>query len=392
MNSETEAGAGRLIRVGDKMLRCGYTTGSCAAAAAQGAVLMLATGIAPESVTIDTPSGQELRLQLEDCSPGALRASCAVRKDGGDDPDATDGLLIYASAEYTGGHGIEFAAGDGVGTVTKKGLQIPPGEPAINPVPRQMIEHEVRRALDKIGKNPDAGIRITVSVPGGAEIAARTFNPRLGIEGGLSILGTSGIVVPMSEDALTESMRLELSVRKEKRVSDGKPLSVVYVPGNYGADFAGSLGIDRDSAVRISNYAGFMLDEARSLGFTKILLVGDLGKLVKIAGGCFQTHSAVSDARVEILTANAALLGADRDVLAKIMECPTTAAAADIIREAGLDNLWQVLADKIRLRCQRRVFGEIEVGVVLFERGYGLLAQTENAAGMIDGAKAECEA
>ena len=347
----------RYVEKGGKRMRYGYTTGSCATAASKAAALMLFTGEIKDTVEIATPKGWDLVIDLFDCRVDGGTASCAVVKDSGDDPDVTKGTRVYAAVRLIDDPGVVFKRGKGLGVVTLPGLSIPVGEPAINPTPRAMI----RKALAEVAEayNYTGGFEVTVSLPEGEELAKRTFNPKLGVQGGLSILGTTGIVTPMSEESLKASMRLELSVLKEKGCRD-----ILFVPGNYGADFAADLGLKSDRMVKIS-----------------ILFVGHLGKLVKVAGGIFQTHSSYSDARMEILAAYAALDGADQACVAEIMHCTTTDDAVETLRAHGFDrDYFDHLAERVKIRCERKVYQNIAVEVVLFSRKYGLLGQTKGAA------------
>jgi cobalt-precorrin-5B (C1)-methyltransferase len=350
--------------VAGKKLRRGYSTGSCAAAAAKAAVWMLSRQRKLGQVDIDTPAGIRLTLPLTDVAVSPDRASCAVVKDGGDDPDVTTGLSIVAEAVWKSS-GIEIAAGKGIGVVTEPGLKVAVGEPAINPAPRQMILKEAGEVLPA-----GRGVQITLSVPGGEAVARRTFNPKLGVVGGISILGSTGIVEPMSETALQEALALELRVRSQKGLRQA-----VFVFGNYGEAFVGQkLGLDGRYLIKIGNYLGLMLDQARALKYQKILLIGHLGKLVKVAAGIFQTHSRVADARLEILCAYAALAGASVAVLQAIMACRTTEAAAQIIAREGLAAIYGRIVNNAAARCRDYTAGTISIGVVLFNGADHLLA------------------
>ena len=354
-------------------MRYGFTTGSCAAAAAKAAAYMLLTGKEKTEITIGTPGGILYTARLSDIKRSGQAVSCAVKKDGGDDPDITTGLPIVAKVTLTEEPGIRLRGGEGVGTVTLKGLKVPVGEAAINPVPRKMIEENLREVLPENG-----GAEVEISVPGGEEIAKKTFNPKLGIVGGISILGSTGIVHPMSEDALTESMRLELSVLKEKGYD-----KAIFAFGNYGLNFLRSRGINEECVVKISNYVGFMLDRAMEMGFKRILLVGHLGKLVKVAGGIFQTHSRKADCRMEILTAYAGLEGAAPSVLREMYECKTTSAAAEIIEREHLESVYKRIAANATARCTAYTYEEIAFGTMLFGDGNILLSQDEAAEALL---------
>ncbi|MGD7652250.1 MAG: cobalt-precorrin-5B (C(1))-methyltransferase CbiD [Verrucomicrobiales bacterium] len=270
------------------ILRSGYTTGACAAAAAKAAAMCLCDGSAPTQVEIALPEGTRVWFPVVDCGPidGGARAS--VRKDAGDDPDVTHQSLIVVTVSYVEGGEILFAAGEGVGTVTKPGLSIPPGEPAINPVPRRMIREALREVTP-------LGLRVTVSIPGGRELAERTFNPRLGIEGGLSIIGTIGIVKPFSAPALTASLQCGLDVAAASGVR-----APVLVPGNIGERAAlKNLRLDPGQIIQVSNHWGFMLSQAAiEARFTDLLVMGHPGKLAKLTDGEWDTHSSSSASAV----------------------------------------------------------------------------------------------
>lgn len=362
------------VIIAGKKYRKGYTTGSCAAAASKAAATMLLRGGILESIEIDTPAGVRLKLPVTDVTVGEEAVKCCVVKDGGDDPDVTTGLKIYAEVRKRKQEGIFVSAGQGIGRVTQPGLKVEVGAPAINPVPMKMIRKEVGEVL-KEGE----GVDILLSVPGGEEVAKRTYNPRLGIEGGISILGTKGIVEPMSEEAWKESLALELDMLSAK----GRD-TVVMVFGNYGEDFAENiLEIPAEGVVKISNFVGYMLEAAAARGFKQVLLAGHMGKLIKVAAGIFHTHSRVADARMEILCAYAALEGADRDTVEAIYSCNTTDAAARIIRQKGLEGIYRRVVEQISTRCERYVFQRLQVGSVLFNENNALLCMNEKAAGIL---------
>ena len=294
------------IRSGQKMLRCGYTTGTCAALAAAGAARLLLTGRRPASLCLRTPKGWPVEVEPDALELEGGEARCAVRKDAGDDPDVTDGMLVWASVRLTGAPGVLIDGGEGVGRVTKPGLDQPVGAAAINRVPRQMIAEAVQTELDAAGWG--GGAEVIVSIPGGAERAGRTFNPLLGIEGGLSVLGTSGVVEPMSEEAIVATIEVEL-----RQAAHASPRGrLILTPGNYGADYLAARGLDRLGApvVRCSNFIGEALDMAAAERFRQVLLVGHIGKLVKLAGGIMNTHSRMADCRTELFCAHAAAAGA----------------------------------------------------------------------------------
>ena len=340
-----------------KSMRWGYTTGSCAAAASKAAAIMLMEGKLIDNIQIETPKGISLNLEVLESFLKDNIASCCVKKDAGDDPDVTNGVKVYAKVSLRYDGIMRIIGGKGIGRVTKKGLPIPLGEPAINPEPRKMIIKEVRNVLPE-GLSAD----IEISIPKGEDIAKKTYNPKLGIEGGLSVLGTSGIVEPMSEDAIRGTIELEL---KQKRILGMD--TIVLVPGNYGEKFCMKhLGIKSDYIVKISNYLGFSLDICRILGFKGLILVGHIGKLIKASAGIFHLHSRVSDTRMEVLTAYLAILGMDRENLIRIMECNTTEEAMEIVDTLGYFHVYQEIADRCAKRCRDYVFGELTVGAVIF--------------------------
>ncbi|MDO5861344.1 MAG: cobalt-precorrin-5B (C(1))-methyltransferase CbiD [Thermoplasmata archaeon] len=364
------------VFVNNKRLRRGHTTGTCAAAASKAAAL-IALGKPSGSVTITTPKGITLELPVEDPSSSDGAARCAVRKDGGDDIDATHGTLVYSDVELIQS-GIEIDGGKGVGRVTRKGLDQPPGNAAINHVPRSMIKEALEDVAASLGYT--GGFRVTISVPEGEEIAQKTFNPRLGIEGGISILGTSGIVEPMSETALVDTIRTEMRMR----VANGDKVLLV-VPGNYGKDFSDGIeGIDADLAVKCSNFVGEMLDYAVELK-VDVVLVSNLGKIVKVAGGIMNTHSRNADARMEILAGNAAVAGASLECVKTIMGCISTDDALDAIAAENLvPEVSRLLLDKIEFHMNHRTGGQIRTSAVMFSSVYGMLGKTSLADGMLD--------
>lgn len=353
----------KLVR--GKEMRRGYTTGSCAAAAAKAAAIMLFSRQIIRAVTIMTPAGISLDLEVQDVRLGTDRVSCAIRKDAGDDPDVTNGLMIYAEATALR-QGIIIRGGQGVGVVTKSGLAVEVGEPAINPIPRKMILAEVGQVLP-----PDQGVEITITIPGGEELARKTFNPRLGIVGGLSILGTTGIVDPMSAEAWQESVRLELKV-----LAAQGHRQVILVPGNYGENFArNELNLRTQPLVKMSNYVGYTLEACTNLGFREILLVGDLGKLIKVAAGIFNTHSHVADARMEICAAYAAALGASQATVRQILKLTTTGAVLGLLDSEQLGKAFcQEVVRRVTARAGQFLAKGQKVGTVLFANTRGLLA------------------
>ena len=362
------------IMRGSKKLRMGYTTGSCAAAAARGAAFMLLSGKEIQEVKIHTPKGIVLNLELLDIRKSAEKVSCAVRKDGGDDPDVTDKALIYAEVTFGTEEGIVIDGGFGVGRVTKPGLDQPVGNAAINHVPREMIEKEVCEvcvALDFHG-----ALAVEISVPGGEELAKSTFNPRLGIVGGISILGTSGIVEPMSAQALLDTIRVEL--RQHRAL--GEQL-VAVSPGNYGLDFMKrTYDYDLDRSVKCSNFIGQTIDMAVEYGFTHMLMTGHIGKLIKVSGGIMNTHSREADCRMELLAAAALMEVVQADLAKKILGCVTTEEALAFLKDAEkLEAVMRRVMEKICFYLNKRAAGKMEIECILYSNEFGELAASEHA-------------
>lgn len=360
-----------------KRLRLGYTTGSCAAAAAKAAAWMLLTGRRKETITLDTPKGIRLELAVREITMRADSVSCAIEKDSGDDPDVTKGTLIFASVRRTDEPGVHIDGGKGVGRVTKRGLDQPVGNAAINSVPRQMIRENVEEVMALTDSS--GGLDVVISAPEGETLAKKTFNPRLGIVGGISILGTTGIVEPMSEAALVETIRVELRQRRAM----GKEYALL-TPGNYGSDFIRqNLDVDLNTAVQVSNFLGDALDICRALGFRGALLVGHVGKLVKTAGGMMNTHSKYGDCRMEILAAHAAAAGVDAEHICEILDCAACDDAVRILRECGRDApALARVTERALFHLSHRADG-MEVGLLMFSKEYGVLGQSENAPALL---------
>lgn len=361
-------------------MRNGFTTGSCSAAAAKAAVYMLLSGKRKENITIITPKGIEFCASIVDITMTEQYVRCGVRKDGGDDPDVTTGAVVYASArpKCDKKHYVYITGGEGVGTVTKPGLDQPVGNAAINSVPRQMIEKEVREVMELLDYG--ASIEIQVSVPKGEELAQKTFNPRLGIVGGISILGTTGIVEPMSSQALLDTIRVELT---QKHVLGEK--SIVIAPGNYGLDFMQKeYGYHLDEAVKCSNFIGETLDMIAELGFERVVLCGHIGKLIKVAGGIMNTHSREADCRIELMCFAALKAGASQKLLEAIAECLSTDAAYELIRREGIEKeFMQQVMKQIEFYLNKRIAGRYEIACIVYSNAYGLLKETQNARAWI---------
>lgn len=368
-----------------KELRKGFTTGSCGAAAAKAALYMLLTGSVKDEIEIITPGGAVFRTEVKDIFRKGNRVRCAVVKDGGDDPDVTTGLHVTAEvrAEERGDGALEIQieGGPGVGRVTLPGLDQPVGNAAINRVPRQMIEKElseVAELLDFRGR-----IRVILSVPGGEAAAERTFNPRLGIEGGISILGTTGIVEPMSTRAILDTIRVELNQRKAL----GDRIAAVS-PGNYGLNFMKeTYGYDLNRSVKCSNYVGDTVDMVREMGFRGMLLTGHIGKLIKVSGGIMNTHSKEGDARMELLAAGVIRAGGSTDTLRGILNCRVAEEALGIIQGESPELLrksMESVMDRILYYLRKRAGEELPVECILYSNEFGLLAASPGAMDMLE--------
>lgn len=367
-----------------KKLRFGYTTGSCAAGAARGAAELLLGEDEIEEAELMTPKGILLHLELLDMKRDENAASCAVRKDAGDDPDTTNGILVYAKVEKFQIRSdmedrIVIDGGTGVGRVTKPGLSQKIGEAAINPVPRAMILQAVEEIADRY--HYEGGLKVTISVPEGEKIARKTFNPRLGIVGGISILGTSGIVEPMSEKALIDSIRVEMS----QHAAMGEQYMLV-TPGNYGTDYLREhMALPFEKNIKCSNYVGETIDMAVDMGVKGILFISHIGKFVKVAAGIMNTHSHSADARMEVLCANAIRAGGDLACARSILQCNTTDEALRVLDENHiLRETMKEITDRIQFYLDHRSYQQILLGAVIFSNEYGYLGQTEHAAELIN--------
>lgn len=369
---------------GNRELRCGFTTGSCAAAAAKAAAFILATGNAVETIEIMTPKGILYAPSIEHIERNQNGVRCSVKKDGGDDPDVTNGLYITAEVSWFSemetdkswpkGPRILIDGGEGVGRVTREGLDQPVGAAAINRVPRSMIEHEVRQVLERF--QICRSVKVVISVAGGEETAKKTFNPRLGITGGISILGTTGIVSPMSEKALIDTIRTEMRLRVGQHQG-----CILAVPGNHGEHFCSiHYGIEEGNSVICSNYIGATIDAALEFHAQKLLLVGHIGKFIKLAAGIMNTHSKEADARMEILASHGVLCGADMNLTRRILGCVTTDEAVDILdREALLGPVADSVAEKMEFYLLRRAGEKLDVGAVFYSFEKGYIGETKRA-------------
>ncbi len=353
----------KYIEKNGKKYRMGYTTGSAAAGAAKAATEMLMTGQLKENVKIVTPAGIELDLKLLSVELNSCYARAAIIKDAGDDPDVTDGIKIYARVGKISEDKVVIKGGQGVGKVTKPGLPIAVGKAAINPVPRKMIKKAVKEVLPA-----GQGVKVIIEIPAGEEIARKTFNSKLGIKGGISILGTTGIVEPMSRSAYRESLAVEL----KQAVALGYK-ELVFVFGNHGKKIAIKLGYKEEKIIRMSNFVGYMLDQCLNLDINKILLIGHIGKIVKVAGGIYNTHSKEADARMEIIAAHAALYGAQKRVIKEIFAANTAEEAGDILLENNFKEVFNYIAKRVVARVKERVNNKFIISSIVFSMEKGIL-------------------
>ena len=363
--------------VNQKLLRCGYTTGTCAAAASKAAVAMLFKQESMDSVAITTPNQTDLIIDVLNPQFNDKVASCSIEKDSGDDPDITNGILVSSKVTLLPDSSeIIIEGGKGVGKVTKGGLDQPVGMSAINSVPRKMIKDSLNELAMQY--NYSGGFHVLISVPKGEEIAKKTFNPELGIVGGISILGTTGIVEPMSAKALADSIKVEISV-----IAAESNESILIFLGNFGKKFTEEdLNLSTKPGIMCSNFIDVALDSSVEFGFKNILLVGHIGKFVKLGIGMFNTHSHNGDGRIETLLSCALDAGANIEILKEIQKCVTTNAVLDILYENDLlDKTMEVLNERIQHNIDRRVPDDINVGFICFANTgdySGVLFESEN--------------
>lgn len=360
-----------------KELKFGFTTGSCAAATTKAAAMILLSGELQEQVVLKTPKGITLNLELHNIDINEDRVSCKVIKDAGDDPDVTHGMKISSTVSKIP-NGIVIDGGEGVGRVTKAGLPCSVGEAAINPIPRKMITEALLAMAERY--NYEGGFKVIISAEGGEEIAKKTFNPRLGIVGGISILGTSGIVEPMSERALIETIQAEIN----SRTANGEDRLLI-CPGNYGRDFALSeFGIDLETGIKCSNYIGEALDYAVYKGVKQFMIIGHAGKISKLAAGIMNTHSKVADGRKEIFAAHSAMAGATKEQIVKIMQATTTDEIDCFLDEINLnEEVWKTVMEKIVENLRYRVGNQGEVEVMTFTNKGRYIHMTNGARDLI---------
>jgi len=338
-----------------KTMRSGITTGTCAAGAIKAAILAY-LGKKPATVGVLSPQGQKIEVKIDTSKQLLTGGKATVMKDAGDDPDITNGTTILAEVEIQDHTEIVIQAGIGVGIVTKPGLSVPVGQPAINPGPRKMMMQAIKDVLPN-----GYGVIVTISIPEGERLAKRTLNPTLGIIGGLSIIGTTGIVEPMSEEAFKNSLSPQINIVKALGYDQ-----VVFAPGKIGQDIAiHRYGLPTETVIQTSNFIGHMLESAVDYGMKKVLLFGHLGKLAKVAAGIFHTHNRMADARMETIAAYMAAQGAPQQAILEILSCITTEAAMPIITKYNMHNVYRILAQRASARAKRYVFDDLIVGTVI---------------------------
>lgn len=356
-----------------RKLRLGYTTGTCAAAAVKAAAQMLLGGVRTEQIEVVTPKGISLKLQIEQITISEDQVQCAVRKDAGDDHDVTDGAYIYACVKRAES-GYEVDGGEGVGRVTRPGLDQPVGSAAINSVPRRMMVEAMMEAADNCGY--EGGLSAVISVPHGAEIAKRTLNEKLGVVGGISILGTSGMVEPVSEAALVDTIHAQMSMYHAQGLRD-----LIITPGNYGETFlAECLGLDLERTIKCSNFIGDTIDMAYEFQLDSLLLIGHLGKLVKLGSGIMNTHSRYADGRMETMASCVLLAGGTADLARRMLRCNTTDEAVEVLQaEQFLEETMSQLMQRIDSVLKQRACDGLRIEAVVFSNRYGVLGKTDGA-------------
>lgn len=351
-----------------KTLRRGYTTGTCAAAAAKAATKMLYNKEEVDKVKVALPTGDEVTLTIVDRDIQDEEASCCVIKDAGDDPDVTNGAKICAKATKVTS-GVTIKGGEGVGKMTKNGLEVAVGEAAINPVPMKMIKDEVKKTLP-----PRKGVEIKIYVPNGEKLAEKTLNKKLGIKGGISIIGTTGIVEPMSIDAFKKSLSPQIDIAKAAGFEE-----LVLVPGRISEKNAIKAGVPDDAVIQMGNFVGFILKECTRKGVKKVLLYGRTGKLVKVSAGIFDTHSKTADARLETIAANAASQGAEKETINKILDANTTEEAKEILKREGLLSVFNIIAEKASTHATEYTENKLDIGTIITSRKGEIIGKDQNS-------------
>ncbi len=356
-----------------KILRSGYTTGACAAAGVKAALIFMTSNKMVNNVEITALDGTILTIPINSINLVESNGSEAIRveviKDSGDDPDITNGTSVFTEVRRIAGEEIIFRAGEGVGTVTKSGLSVPVGEPAINPKPRELISNVIKEFF----ADP-VGIEVTISIPAGVELAKKTLNPVLGVEGGLSVIGTTGVLRPMSEEAFKKSLVPQIDVAMDAGYD-----SLIFVPGKIGEVAALKLGLPKEAIVETSNFIGYMLEAAVEREVKNVLLLGHIGKLAKVAAGVFYTHNRIADCRLETIAACAAAEGLGYKAVKQILNANTTEEAIRIIDENGFERVYQKIAKRASTRAYRYIFGKVYVGTILIDRENDILGMDKFA-------------
>lgn len=376
-----------------KRLRGGYTTGACVAAGAKAAALYMQDSLTADAVEITALDGTRLLIPIkkierlddgrlpEGALPPVIRAE--VVKDAGDDPDITNGTSVFVTLTLARSEddlkavpgvsvrheNILFEAGEGIGHATKPGLSLSVGEPAINPGPRQLVHNSLLEAFGS-----PRPCRVRIDIPAGRELAKKTLNPVLGIEGGISIIGTTGVLRPMSEEAFKESLVPQIKVARAAGFD-----TQIFVPGKIGERIAASWGLPEAGMVQTSNFIGYMLEAAAEIGLKRILLFGHIGKLAKVAAGVFHTHNRVGDARLEVLAAYSGAMGMPGEGIERILGAVTTEEALPVIAEYGLEKVYEVIAARASYRAERLIFNKVQVGTVLVTLQGELLGMDDRA-------------
>jgi len=343
----------------NRPLRTGYTTGACAAAAAKAAMLALLRQETVKRVEISLPGGQRALFDINNCVFEAGEASCSVVKDAGDDPDVTDGIEIFAAVRWESGGGITISGGRGVGVVTKPGLEVPVGMPAINPVPRQMVLQSVREATED-GLD-GRGIAVTISAPSGEELARRTLNSRLGITGGISILGTTGIVIPYSKDAYTACISQALDVAAACGCREA-----VLTTGRRSEKFAQKeLALPDECFIQAGDFIGYSLEECARKGLARATVWGMVGKVSKLAAGHLYTNVSDSTVSIDFLAGVAAVCGMPEEKIRALREAVTANHFRKMLPPRYAGDFYNRLCLLATKKCAEAVGGKLEVKCVV---------------------------
>lgn len=364
-----------------KQLKGGYTTGACLAAGAKAGAMIMQGEDPGDRVDIVALDGTPLQIPIASVELLVHGVKVEIIKDAGDDPDITNGTSVFITFSFLTQEQLQpvygqsilykqilFEAGQGIGHATKPGLSLAVGEPAINPGPRQLVYNSIK---DIIG---DKACLVRVDIPAGTELATKTLNPVLGIEGGISVIGTTGVLRPMSEEAFKNSLVPQIEVAKAAGFT-----TQIFVPGKIGERIATSWGLPTEAMVQTSNFIGFMLEAGADHDLERILLFGHIGKLAKVAAGVFHTHNRVGDARLEVLAAYSAAQGMPAEGVQRILQAVTTEEALPVIEEYGLQSVYQVIAARASYRAERLLFNRLQVGTVLVTLQGKLLGMDEKA-------------